>query len=93
MNELNNWDEYTIRHLINKLEIDAETARHLKDNYNLKAVNANPIDPNAAARPSYYRQRAFEQYGRESSCQYFLAYLREMLDANAEALAMDSRIK
>lgn len=84
MEELNNWDEDTIKHLIHKLQIDAETARNLKDNYNLKAVNTRIED---FGKEIGYRQLAFEQYGRESSCYYFIAYLREMLDDNAKAIA------
>lgn len=83
MEELNNWDEDTINHLMAKLLIDAETARLLKDNYSLKAANTSPEDFAAA---KVYRDEGIKHFGQELAYRYAVGYLREMLADNAEAL-------
>lgn len=88
MNELNNWDEYTINHLITKLLIDAETARIIKDNYGQKAANAYAED---FASANVYRDEAQKHFGQELAYRYAVGYLREMLEANAEVMAMANR--
>lgn len=80
MDQLNNWDEDTIKHLIHKLEIDAETAENLQNHHqrevkNLKAKTANKT----------FLERSHEEYthefkGQKFAYRYAVAYLREMLD-------------
>jgi len=78
MEELNNWDEDTIRHLIHKLEIDAETAELIAKNYEKKTQNASedirPIDK------WIIEHEAVRHYGQANAYNYAVAYLREMLD-------------
>lgn len=85
MDQLNNWDEDTIKHLIHKLEIDAETAELIAKNYEKKTAEATPN-----ARPInkwVIEHESVRHYGQANAYRYTVAYLREMLDDNAKAIA------
>lgn len=91
MDELNNWDEYTIRHLINKLELDAETAQLIAKNYEKKNANLNP---DARQVDKWVMEHeATRHYGKANAFNHIVAYLYGMLRDNAEAIEMNSRIK
>lgn len=84
MEELNNWDEDTIKHLIHKLQLDAETAELIANRYQEKESNLRPEN---FLDSWIMKQEATRHYGQANAYHYTVAYLREMLDDNAKAIA------
>lgn len=88
MDELNNWDEDTINHLIHKLQLDAETARLSKESHYRRELNANPEN---FGETRTFRDESFTEYGQEKAYRYLVRYLQGMLADNAEAIEQASR--